>query len=66
MKRILLSVLVTLLVLSLFFTSFVLGAMDGCEDAGFDTFAVGVDGIFCINKTSFKQIAPPSYIIGDL
>lgn len=53
--KIVLSVLITLLVISLFFLSFALGAMDGCADAGFDTFAVGEGGIYCLNSGVFFE-----------
>lgn len=66
MKKIILSVLVTVFVILLFFTSFALGVMDGCQDAGFNTFAVGKHGIYCFDSAFLSPYDAPILDSGDL
>lgn len=55
MKKLILSTLLAIIVISLFFASFALGAMDGCADAGYDTFAVGEYGVYCLHSEQLRN-----------
>lgn len=55
MKNIIFSIFLTLLIVGLFFTSFALGAMDGCADAGYDTFAIGEYGVYCLHSEQLRN-----------
>ena len=50
------SIILVIVIVSLFFMSFAGGVMDGCKDAGYNTFAVGEEGIYCIDSHQFSPI----------
>lgn len=60
------TILITAIALALLFTSFMLGAADGCADAGYDTFAIGEYGVYCLNQSYFEPMDEPVYTERDL
>lgn len=60
------SLILVILITSLFLMSFGLGIMDGCRDSGFETFAIGTRGVYCINSDRFEPLGNPDYREGGL
>lgn len=64
MKDLLVLLLVAIISVGLLTSSFVLGAIDGCADAGYDTFVLDGHGIYC--QSSFESANPVYFERQDL